>query len=175
MNMLSKVLFMGGSYLLVWTGAAQAERGQISFQGEVQASTCEVRNDGGNPIVGLPVADAVSLNRAGSVTGLTRFVLEVDNCPPSVTEVSSYLEGPNINSEGRLDLTPGGAGNVQLQVLNNAQQVMNLAAASGSQGAPQRTVFNGAAELVFFVQYFATGAATPGPVTSSVQYSLIYL
>lgn len=174
MSTLSKVFFVASS-LLVWSGQASADRGQINFQGELRSSTCAVSNENGNPQVQLPVIDTSELRREGSVAGPILFRLEVENCPPGLSEISVHFEGQNISPEGRLNVAEGGAENVQLQLLNNQQQPMDLAAAKGSQNVQRIDVQDGRANLAFFVRYYSTGNATPGPVSSNVQYSLDYL
>lgn len=175
MKRVKKIALSGCGCLLIWAGMAQADRGQISFQGQVRASTCEINGGDGNLQVTLPEVDASGLNRAGRVAGESEFVLVARNCPPGTELISVFFEGETINTAGRLVGDPGGAQNVELQVANDRRTVMNLAQPRGAQGSTQALYFQDEAILTFFVEYYATGVATPGPVTSRVRYSLDYL
>ena len=67
---------------------------------------------------------------------------------------------------------------VQLQLLGDNNQFLPVVTAgAGSAQANSQWVTvaaDGSADLNYFVEYYATGAATPGEVTSSVKYTIIY-
>jgi len=175
MTRLSTLLAAGSAGLLVWGGTAQADSGQLIFSGEVRASTCQVNGGEATTEVTLPDANSARLGRPGHTDGETRFVLNVSNCPETFRRISAYFEGDMINADGRLDIDPGRAGNVQLQILNENSLPMNLAGSRGNQNATERELAGNAIVLPFFVRYYATGPATAGLVSSRVQYSLDYL
>jgi len=176
MNMVSKASLAACCALLVAATSANATDGVISFSGEVVAPTCVI-NGGSNDLpVRLQPVNASALSRAGRIAGNTNFQLRLSACAPGISRVSTYFEpGPTISPEGRLITDAGGARNVQLQLLNNASVPMNLAGADGSQNSQLVAISNGGALLQYSVNYYATGAATPGTVSSRVQYSLNYL
>ncbi|MGG5288770.1 fimbrial protein [Pseudomonas shirazensis] len=148
----------------------------INFSGEVLAATCVINGGNNDLAVSLHPVNASALSRAGQVAGNRPFQLRLSDCAPGISRVSTYFEpGPTISPEGRLITDAGGADNVQLQLLNNARVPINLAGANGSQNSQIVPIASGGAILQYSVNYYATGAATPGPVSSRVQYSLNYL
>ncbi|MDF0731653.1 fimbrial protein [Pseudomonas entomophila] len=162
--------------LLIGMTTAQADFGEISFSGRVLAPTCTVNGGDGNLPVGLPDVNASLLSRPGDVAGLTPFQLELSNCAPGVSRVSTYFEpGPTISPDGRLIVDAGGSQNVEVQLLNNANSAMDLSAAKGNQGSQVVQIVGGNATLRYSAQYFSTGLTTPGLVATRVQYSLDYL
>lgn len=175
MSRLSTILAAGSASLVLLGGTAQADNGQILFSGEVRASTCEVNGGEASTEVTLADTSTTRLGRPGHTDGETRFVLQVRNCPDTFRRISAYFEGDMINADGRLDIDPGRAGNVQLQLLNEFSLPMNLAASRGNQNATERELVGNAIALPFFVRYYATGPVTAGLVSSRVQYSLDYL
>ncbi|MEA5670483.1 fimbrial protein [Pseudomonas sp. MH2] len=156
-------------------GGAQADHGEISFQGRVLAPTCIINGGDGNLPVTLPDVNAAKLVRPGDVEGETPFVLQLTGCT-HVGQVSTYFEpGASVSDQGRLIVDAGGSENVELQLLNSAKSVMNLAAAKGSQNSQQVTLVDGNATLRYYAQYYSTGRTTPGLVSSRIRYSLDYL
>jgi len=176
MNTFSKSLLASSCTLLFWAQAAQADFGQISFDGRVLAPTCQVNGGNGDLPVSLPEVNASLLARPGQTAGQTPFQLNLSNCSPGVTRVSTYFEpGATISPEGRLIVDAGGSQNVQLELLNESQAPMDLAAAKGNQNSQQVAIVGGSATLRYTARYYSTGGTTPGLVTSRVQYSLDYL
>lgn len=176
MNTASKASLAACCAFLVAATSAHAADGVISFSGQVIAPTCVI-NGGNNDLpVRLEPVNASALSRAGQVTGEISFQLRLSECASGIGRVSTYFEpGPTISPEGRLITDAGGADNVQLQLRNNARIPMNLAGANGGQNSQTVAINNGGAILQYSVNYYATGAATPGTVSSRVQYSLNYL
>ncbi|HGM5581544.1 TPA: fimbrial protein [Pseudomonas putida] len=167
------VLGLCGSLLMA--GVAQADHGEITFHGRVLAPTCVVNGGDGNLPVTLPDVNASKLVRPGEVAGETPFELRLSNCT-HLGSVSTYFEpGPSISDSGRLIVDEGGSRNVELQLLNSAKRVMNLAAAKGSQNSQTVAIVDGNATLRYYAQYYSTGSTTPGLVSSKVRYSLDYL
>ncbi|MFJ4153395.1 fimbrial protein [Pseudomonas sp. NPDC089752] len=174
MNTFSKYMLASSCTLLFWAQAAQADFGEITFNGHVDAPTCVVNGGSGSLPVSLPNVNASLLSRAGQTAGQTPFQLNLSACSPGITRVSTYFnEGP-ISPEGRLIVDDGGSRNVQLELLNDQQSPMNLAAAQGQQNSQVVQIVNGNATLRYTVRYYSTGGTTPGDVISRVQYALDY-
>ncbi len=165
---------------LGFSGAALASDGTITFNGSIVASTCDINGNGtgsGTFAVNLPPVSTTALAAAGTTAGRTGFNIKLTNCNPSSGNVHTYFEpGPDTNAAGRLNNhVVGGAGNVNIQVLNDTFQHINLNAADGSQSSQTVPIQSGSASLQYYAEYFANnGAATAGAVQSTVTYSLIY-
>ncbi len=171
----SKSLLAGCCMLFLCAQAAQADYGQISLDGLVEAPTCQINGGNGNLPVSLPAVNAALLASPGQTAGNTPFQLNLSNCSPGVTQVSTYFEsGPTISPEGRLIVDAGGSENVQVELLNDKQAAMNLAAPKGSQNSQVVPIVSGSATLRYTARYYSTGGTTPGLVATRVQYSLDY-
>jgi major type 1 subunit fimbrin (pilin) len=152
--------------------------GTITINGQVVANTCTVTVNGTNNsgTVTLKPAPTSALASPGSTYGDMPFNIAVTGCDSSLNgkTVLPYWSGTNVNSNGRLNNT-GTATNVDLQLLNqNDSTPIALNAPEGGQGTTGATVASGAATMTYYARYYATGAATAGPVTSTVNYTLIY-
>lgn len=177
---------------LLIAGAATASQvafaadGTITFSGAVTAQTCTINGNGSgskNFTVTLPTVSASSLATAGATAGATPFNIALTACTPTtgtnaVKAVHAYFEaGPTIDTTtGNLILASGGATNVEIQLLNAADQsAVKLGQADASQNSkPVNVSAGGAATLQFYAQYYATGAATAGAANSSVMYTIAY-
>ena len=156
--------------------------GTIDFSGEITANTCTVKIDSGSTGSGTVILPAVSMSAfptTNSVAGTTAFNIALSNCSIGKdTTVSTYFEpGTYTNTTGRLSQSHGsGATGVEIQLLNSAQSVMNLAASQGNQNDVGSLMTMGAtsAVLTYYARYFSTGAVSAGPVTSQVSYSVVY-
>ncbi|WDY59760.1 fimbrial protein [Pseudomonas sp. PSKL.D1] len=175
MNTFSKTLLASCCVLLAGVSTAQADYGEISLSGRVLAPTCTINGGNGNLPVSLPDVNAARLVNPGQTEGPTPFVLNLSNCSPGISRVSTYFEpGATISPEGRLIVDAGGSTNVQVELLNDTQAPMNLAAPKGSQNSQVVAIVGGNATLNYTARYYSTGATTPGLVTTRVQYSLDY-
>jgi len=177
--------------------AAMAKDGKIDFTGGVTASTCEIKvnNQGNNATVKLPVVSSTLLKEAGNTAGRTFLNFSLTNCSLADNKIKAsifFLAGGTINTAGRLINTTlkenGGTENVQLQILNFDDDLtpLDLSAgvgakaltpgAPGGQGATPITIdaASKTATIRHYVQYYATGQATAGSLTSSVEYEINY-
>lgn len=162
--------------LLTTPIAAHASDGTISFSGAVNGSTCTVKLNGGSAsgTVTLPTVSTSSLTSSGTTAGSTEFALDISGCTFSgATSVTAYFEaGSNVDpTTGRLNNT-GSATNVQLQLFLGSNYASKVAAGQSNQNSA--TALTGAGALKYGVEYYATGTAGAGTVSSSVTYSLIY-
>lgn len=163
--------------------AAAASDGTINFTGEIKGQTCKVSLNGGDSTgtVTLPTVAASMLKDEGQTAGTTRFTINLTECATAQGEtatgdVYAYFEqGANVNADGRLT-NQGTAANVDLQLLDNANQVVNVGSSVQSTSPTTATLDDaGAATLTYSAQYYSTGGAGSGSVASSVTYSINYL
>lgn len=161
--------------------AAHAVDGTITFNGEVTDKTCTIVTPQGTDFtVTLPTVSSSTLAAAGQVAGRTPFSINLSDCNPG--QVATYFEpGATVDlGTGRLNnvATTAAATQVQLQLLgdNNVFLPVVSAGAGSAQANSQWVTVNagGSADLNYFVEYYATGPSTPGEVTSSVKYTVIY-
>jgi major type 1 subunit fimbrin (pilin) len=160
--------------------------GTITFNGQITGQTCDIDGNGTGGkdfTVTLPTVSKQSLPAAGAVAGATPFHISLSNCSPATGNVSTYFEpsGAAVDmATGNLNIDAGGATNVQLQLLNSDNTAITIGATTGANGADNSgskrvALVAGAAQLNYFVQYFAIrGAAGEGSVTSRVQYTIKY-
>lgn len=157
-------------------GSAFAVDGTVNVTGTVTTATCTVSVSPSS--VALPTVARSALSSVGAVAGITPFQIITTGCTGTgITSMYPYFElGSTTNANGRLSNTvsagSGGATNVDVQILNSALGVVNLAAAAGSQNVPAVSFGNGA--QTFYARYYATGAATAGSYSSSFTFTLIY-
>lgn len=163
--------------------AAHASDGTITFNGQVTANTCTVTggqgtsSTGNNFTVALPSVTASTLSAAGKTAGATAFNVKVSGCTGPATAVSTYFEGgPTVNpADGNL-VNATGAGNatgVEIQLLDPVTGTPIVAGGAASQDT-QVNLVGGQATMNYDAQYYATGAATAGAVSSTVNYSIAY-
>ncbi|MHC1671872.1 fimbrial protein [Stenotrophomonas maltophilia] len=161
--------------------AATAADGTITFSGKIIDKTCTVATSGGkNFTVNLPSVSKSSLGATGEVAGRTPFAINLTKC--SAGNVATYFEpGSTVDfNTGRLlnQASANAATNVQLQLLGSNNQVLPIKAAGAGQAQTNSqwvTVgTDGSADLNYYAEYYAAAAATPGDVTSSVKYTIIY-
>ncbi|KVQ34610.1 fimbrial protein [Burkholderia cepacia] len=181
-KLLSALLLVGAATA---SQVAFAADGTITFSGNVTAQTCTISGNGGskNFTVKLPTVPASSLATSGATAGATPFNIALTGCSPATgtnatSAVHAYFEaGPTINTTtGNLVVAPGGATNVEIQLLNASDEsAVKLGQADASQNSkPVNIGTDGTATLQFYAQYYATGAAKAGAANSSVMYTIAY-
>ncbi|EPF6317825.1 fimbrial protein [Enterobacter cloacae] len=165
--------------------AYSASTGTITFEGLLTDTTCDVDIGGSGPsaTVTLPTVSINELTAPGQVTGRTVFNMNLSGCTVATggpSTVATYFQpGPNVNlSTGRLINNGGTAGNnVSLQLLDavsNTYNVINVGSTDQVDDAAYIDISGGTATLPYAVEYYAENATTPGTVTSSVVYNLMY-
>ena len=172
-------------------GSAAADNGVIRFTGTVTDSTCVVSGGSGttgqigNFTVDLDPVTTTALNTAGNTAGHKSFQLVFSNgngggCPANGSSTANfrYLASsqPVDAATGNLRNTvlgiEGGASNVQLQLLDNADNEIDL---RNDTGRTHTLDPNAPVAVSYGVQYIATGAAaTAGGVRSFVEYQVNY-
>lgn len=158
--------------------SAMANTGTITFNGTLTSNTCNVSVNGGNAsdTVVLPTVSEGVLDAAGKTAGQTRFTLGLSGCTGSLKTASAYFEaGTGVNGDGRL-INTGSAQNVDLQLRDSTKSGAVIKAGSSEQvnNAGYVTLASGAASLPYTAEYYATGKAVAGNVTSSVTYNIQY-
>lgn len=163
---------------------AFANDGTITFKGGLTPTTCQV--EGHDPGHGnadkevnlhhFPVGE---FQAPGSTGTAQEFVIHIGgNGDASCTNGHiAYVEfdglSPSIDKEtGYLNPDPGGATNVQIQILNKDGSVINLADGGVSEGV---TIENNQAAIALDARYYsANGHATSGEVNARVGYAVVY-
>jgi len=163
---------------------ASASDGTINFNGELTDQTCTIAVNGTvSPAIAtvtLPAVSVASLTVAGQVSGATSFNIELSNCSRVGGTAAAFFEaGGSVDQfTGNLNNTAGvgGATNVQLQLLDSQTGSQIQAGNSSQISATTRNFISGGGPTImpYAVQYYALGATTAGPVTSSVTYSINY-
>ncbi|MCY1236718.1 Major fimbrial subunit SMF-1 [compost metagenome] len=174
-NNLRSIAAAAGSGLLALAPAVHAADGQIDFSGSVVSSSCTVNGGAPSFTVTLPPVSSKSLSALGKTAGRVPVPITLTGCTPGSKVRAHFEQGPTVKSKGRLAVDAGGAANVDLQLLNESFGPLLAGAAEGGQNTRFVPVSGtGGAELMYYVEYFATHAATPGAVKSRVMYSISY-
>jgi major type 1 subunit fimbrin (pilin) len=179
---MSKTKLFAALLLAVAPLAANATDGTITFTGKITEKTCTATIPASKDLaITLPTATAASLATAGAVAGRTPFTISLTGC--SVGKVAAYFEpGSTVDfDKGRMTnmaVAPKAA-NVQIQLLGaNAEFLPILASGAGGAQTNSQwvdvTTVGGSAALNYFAEYYATGAASSGDVSTSVKYNIIY-
>ncbi|MEW2740623.1 fimbrial protein [Providencia sp. PROV130] len=172
---------------LMSVGAYAASTGTITFKGELTDTTCEVgiNGQGSDATVTLPTEGVENLTAAGQVSGRTSFNMNLINCvigsDNATNKVSTFFQaGSTVDlSTGRLiNQSTTGATNVELRLLDPSNNYAVINVGNTDQIANNTYVdidaTNGTALLHYAVEYYAIGQTTPGAVSSSVIYNLMY-
>jgi major type 1 subunit fimbrin (pilin) len=162
---------------------AHAADGTISISGTVTDSTCSINGSAsGTPAdkaVTLAPVPTGSLSSSGEVAGTSNpadLQLKLSGCSGTATKaVARFENGPTVDQTNGYLSNSGTAQNVEVRLLNAQMQPINVTTgANNDVSTDGATITGGAATLQYFAQYYATGVAAPGTVTSSVQYSMEY-
>lgn len=163
--------------LLALPLASNAADGEVQITGTITANTCDITTGtGGVHTVTLPTVMASTLSDAGETAGRTPFTVQLANCSPDSGNVALYFE-PGTNTDmatGRLSNT-GTATGVQVGLLNGSMVPIELNQSSASlQNSQTVSIASGSATLNYFAEYYATGAAGAGSVSTSTFFSIVY-
>lgn len=162
--------------------AVHAADGNIDFQGKLYVQTCTIKVNGivtPAAVVSLPTLSASLLDAVGKVAGQTNFDIELSNCTgQNIHMVKAFFEaGADVDPISGQLINRGDATNVRLQLLDNYSGIGDPIKV-GDPSQLTRTswipVPFADAVLPYSVQYFATGTATAGSVSSNVTYSINY-
>ncbi|RAO76879.1 fimbrial protein [Dyella jiangningensis] len=175
---------------------ASATDGTITFNGQVTDTTCVVTGGGmatgtGNITVTLPTVSTSALPKDGVTAGDTPFslILSGANCTDGKTAAlwveTTATPALDTATNALRNQAAGGAGNVEVQMLNpaNNQQiklgvndyVVNGQTVLAANNQPAATISGNTATLNYIAQYLAVGgASTAGAVTTYLTYSMQY-
>lgn len=151
--------------------------GQVTFNGQLVADTCQIRAGDENQTVTLPTLSEQSLATAGATAGSEMFSITVANCPSTLNNVAAHFETTNMdpanrNAKNIATLNP--AQFVDVQLLDADGTTPILLGSTGSYVALSGTGAARGATMNYGGQYYATGAAQAGNVTAVVRYTLAY-
>ena len=183
----ASAIAMAAGVLVMGNAQAQAANGgTIRITGAVTDATCTITGgagtDGGTGNVGValdPVA-ATSLAGNGDTANRKPFSLIIGgpgqgSCVDGkVARLSFNVASPRIDAAtGTLtNALVGQATNTNVQMTDGTGTAINLA--SPANGVSSPAIANNTATINLGAQYYATGAATPGLVDTSVQYGVTY-
>lgn len=154
--------------------------GTIQFTGKITAQTCTINGNGSGSkdfTVALPVVSTTTLSAAGKTAGRTPFNISLTGCTPDSGNVHTFFEAGTTTdaTTGNLIVDAGGAGNVQIGLLNGSDaSAIKAGFADAAQNSHVVAINSGSATLPYFAQYVATGAATAGAANSRVMYTIAY-
>lgn len=177
---------LSGAFIALSSTIAQAADGTITINGVITDTTCSINGKASGSqadiAVTLPTVTAGSLASAGQTAGTSNLgdiKLTLSGCTGSATKaVARFENGPTVdqgsgNLVNKAAVTP--AANLQVRLLNvNMQPINILTNANNDVTANGATIASGAATLNYFAQYYATGKATSGNVSTSAQYTMTY-
>ncbi|CAJ0821217.1 MULTISPECIES: fimbrial protein [Ralstonia] len=184
----ASAIALAAGVLVMGNAQAQAANGgTIRVTGSVTDATCTITGgpgtDGGTGNVGValdPVA-ATALQNPGDHANHKPFTLIIGgpgqgSCVNGkVAKLSFNVASPRIDAAtGTLtNALADQATNTNIQMTNGtAAGVLNLASPATVVDSP--AIANNTSEIKLGAQYYATGAATPGLVDTSVQYGVTY-
>ena len=161
---------------------AMATTGTITFNGEIVTDTCAVSVDGASStIVTLPTVQTSSLNASGLSTGTTNFSLYVKNCGDAVdargitltfTDPNGFDTTNNNLLKNFATATP--ATNVGIELATGSDFAAAIVFAGAPYTTPTHLTSSGAVTLPFSARYTATGVATAGAVSSTMDWTITY-
>ncbi|SUB81458.1 S-fimbrillin [Pragia fontium] len=182
-----KSVFLSAAIVAVLgaTSVQAASNGTINFTGHIIDKTCDVKIDGkASPgAVNIDAVDKTELSTAGAKAKRTGFNIELSNCSgsASVTKAAAFFEnGPTVDPVTyrllNTSADPKPATNVQLQLVDAVSgDPIQIGSPNQKDSSTTYDLTSGSATLSYAVEYYATGAATPGPVTSSVNFTINYI
>lgn len=159
--------------------SASAADGTVTFNGKVTDKTCTISTPGGRDFtVNLPTVPVSALEK-WQTAGRTPFSINLTNC--SSGSVAAYFEpGPTVDAKNGtlINQAANPAGMVHLQLLGSNNEVLLIEAAGAGLAQKNsqwvKVSADGTANLNYYVQYYGYVHVTPGDVSSSVKYTIIY-
>lgn len=156
--------------------AATNGEGQINFTGEIIDSACQVINGISNPLnVQLGKISKTVFTGAGSTSTLTKFDIQLKDCPETVTSAAINFGGtPDADNNTTLALTPDtdAATGVAIQLLDSSEQPVSLYTPSHQYPLTSGSTVN---DLEFAARYIQTQpVVTAGPANSVSTFTVIY-
>ncbi|EIQ9741253.1 type 1 fimbrial protein [Escherichia coli] len=177
-----KIQFILGILAAASSSATLAYDGTIDFSGQVVAQTCSVEADSTHLVVILPTVSTASLTSPGDVAGLTPFAIVLEGCSTDVTGVGTKVYAffePNADTDNEthnlnIKSNSNSAKNVQIQLMNADGTSPIYLGTQGNQGQTPVVIDKDTMQLWYNAQYYATGQATAGNVSATVNYTIAY-
>lgn len=163
--------------------SAHAADGTITITGTVSDTTCSINGTAtgtsADKSITLPSVSAGSLSTAGNVGGTSSpsdLALTLSGCSGAATKaIARFENGPTVDQNNGYLNNSGTATKVQVRLLNAQMQPINITTnANNDISANSTMISGGGASLKYFAQYYSTGKATAGTVSTSVQYTMQY-
>lgn len=157
--------------------------GKVRFEGEVIDQTCVVNPAKGDQYVKLDKVQATKLQGKGKVAGGKNFSISLQGCKTDSAHQlvrAEFRSSPNVDAANEYTLKntlaagANVASNVNLRLKESNGTAIRIGDASYT--STQYKNLNGQAtgEIDYSVEYYATGNATVGRITSEVEYSIVY-
>ncbi|HEY1998143.1 fimbrial protein [Paraburkholderia sp.] len=181
-SLIPAITIAAGGLLGLASLGAQASDGTITFTGTLSNTTCSINGTASGTLatssVALPQVSASTLGVAGATGGRSAPIpLALTGCTGTATKAVAYFEsGPNVDqANGYLSNTGGTASKVDVRLLNASFQPINILSGLNNDIASNgATITAGSANLKYYGEYYATGVATAGTVSTSVSYTMQY-
>lgn len=156
--------------------AATNGEGQINFTGEIIDSACQVVNGLSNSLnVPLGKVSKTVFTGAGSTSTLTKFDIQLKDCPETVTSAAINFGGtPDSDNNTTLALSSDAdaATGVAIQLVDASEQPVSLYTPSQQYPLTAGSTIN---SLEFGARYIQTqSAVTAGPANSVSTFTVIY-
>lgn len=177
--------------------ATDGANGTVNFRGKVTDQTCSIKTDSQNQTVVLNTVPKSALDTAQKTAMPTPFEIKLENCKApnesnTVKKVKAFFHGDNVDTEHNYTLkntaNTNKAENVNIQLLNEDGTTVITPSAAGPatvRGEAGNGVNDGVIPteikadnllpvLHYVARYYATGVASEGDVTSSINFNLAY-
>jgi major type 1 subunit fimbrin (pilin) len=163
----------------------------ITFNGKISDATCDVSlkykgtetGTAGTGVITLDEVSMATLLAPASSAGQQPFTIAAKNCTlgtPAKTKIAANFKSANGDNQGYLKniADTDAATNVQFRLLDSARQPIKVNDPNQSSTTTPTTIntdAGGETDMLYFVEYYSTaGGATPGAVSSTVDYELMY-
>ncbi|HDH1792546.1 TPA: fimbrial protein [Klebsiella quasipneumoniae subsp. similipneumoniae] len=159
--------------------SAQGAGGQITFNGSITDSSCNVdSNSSGQPVdLGKWASNYFTGTGTGAETTKTPFHIKVKDCPASVTTVAVLFDGAREQTDTSLLAINGGAKGVAIKLYEHDQTTaVSLGKTTAKQTVtPGSSGGTGTADLEFYADYISTAATvTAGKADGTANFNMIY-
>ncbi|WP_175924601.1 fimbrial protein [Burkholderia latens] len=151
--------------------------GTVTFKGKVIAQTCQVTTK--DVTVNMPTVQMQSLGAAGDTAGQERFQIQLTGCAHGDHDekhVAAAFSNPqadaNTGNLVNIDSSNSAAQKVEVQLLNADGSAITVNDPKSSKGVVIGD--DGTATIPYLAQYYATGAASQGPLTANTTFTLSY-
>lgn len=178
MNRTLLASLFGAGILVAAQANALASDGTITFTGNIESDTCVVSVNGGSgtATVTLPTVSNRLLSESALTAGNTKFSINLTACSNDGAVYAYFEQGANVDAASGKLTNSGTATNVVVQLKDSNDGVINIGSdAQKTNPVSQVLDANGAAQLFYSAEYYATGAAGAGTVSTSVTYSISYI